>query len=116
LQKQTWNVDKDGFIGQEAVLQQREKGPSTALVYLELDARDSDVCGGEPVFVNGKYAGITTSGGYGFTTRKSLAFAYIGPEMSGPGGNMEILILGERCKARILAEPVWDPKNERLRA
>ncbi|CAN5922766.1 hypothetical protein BH23ACT10_BH23ACT10_40350 [soil metagenome] len=32
-----------------------------------------------------------------------------------PGTHLEVLILGERRPARVLAEPAYDPKNERLR-
>jgi dimethylglycine dehydrogenase len=37
------------------------------------------------------------------------------PELAAIGTALEILILGERRKATVIAEPACDPKNERLR-
>jgi len=90
------------------------------MVYVEVDVNDTDVAGGEPVFVSGsnreKVIGVTTSGGYGHIVQKSLAFAYVDPEYTEPGTTFDIEILGEQCSATVLGEPVYDPKNERLRA
>ncbi|MGY8794358.1 MAG: glycine cleavage T C-terminal barrel domain-containing protein [Woeseiales bacterium] len=58
---------------------------------------------------------MTTSGGYGHFTKKSLGFGYVPPEISSAGTELDIVILGEPCKARVLADPVHDPVNERLR-
>ena len=60
--------------------------------------------------------GVTTSGGYGHTTGKSLGFAYVEPELAAPGSSFDVYILGARREARVLAAPACDPKNERLRA
>ncbi len=109
-------MDKDEFIGKQALHDNRQKAVNSRLVYLEVDSDDADICGGEPVFCNGQYAGVGTSGGYGFTVRKNLAFAYVSPDLASPGTALEVLILGEMREARVLAEPVWDPANERLRA
>ncbi len=107
-------IDKGDFIGREALLAQQGEAPRTRLVYLEVDSPGADVCGGEPVFCKGKYAGVTTSGGYGFSVQKNLAFAYVSPDLTQPDIQLEILLLGQMCKAQVLSEPVWDPKNERL--
>ncbi len=109
-------IDKGDFIGRDALLAHGNEPPRTKLVYLEVDSPDVDICGGEPVFCNGKYAGVATSGGYGYSVQKNLAFAYVTPDLAKTGTTLEILILGKMCKAQVLSEPVWDPKNERLRA
>jgi dimethylglycine dehydrogenase len=86
------------------------------LVYLDVAAVDSDVRGGEPVYLDGQCVGVTTSGAYGHHVGRSLAFAYVGPDQSGTGTRLGIDLLGERCAATVLAEPVYDPENLRLRA
>jgi glycine cleavage system aminomethyltransferase T len=45
-----------------------------------------------------------------------LGFAYVEPELAAPGSSFDVYILGARRKAQVLAAPVYDPKNERLRA
>jgi dimethylglycine dehydrogenase len=45
-----------------------------------VDAKDADAHGNEPVYYNNERVGLTTSGGYGFRVKKSLAFAYVKPE------------------------------------
>ena len=91
-------------------------GPSIHLVYLEVDATDTDVAGGEPVFADGRAVGVTTSGGYGHATGRSLAFAYVDSGFEAPGSRLEIALLGDRRPATVLAAPVYDPDNERPRS
>jgi dimethylglycine dehydrogenase len=104
------------FTGRDAVLAAKEQGAWTHLVYLEVDAVDFDVAGGEPVFGDGRAIGVTTSGGFGHATGRSLAFAYVAPGFEAPGTALSVALLGERRAATVLAEPVYDPANERLRA
>ena len=60
--------------------------------------------------------GVTTSGAYGHTVGKHLIFAYVKPVKDTPPPTFEIEILGERYQAEVLPEPIFDPKNERLRS
>lgn len=108
-------LEKD-FVGKTAVLQAKEREPRLKMCYVEVDVNDADVAGGEPVFHEGQVIGLTTSGGYGYTVQKSLAFAYVRPQFIVPGTTFEIEILGERCAAKVLAEAAYDAGNARLRA
>jgi dimethylglycine dehydrogenase len=108
-------LDKEDFIGRGASLRLKQRGPRIKLVYMEIEANDNDARGNEPIYRNGNVAGITTSGGYGFAVRKSLAFAYVEPALAKEGGEFEIMMLGEMRKGRIIPEPAWDAKNERPR-
>ena len=110
-------VDLDHpFIGRSAVVEARERGAPIRLAYLEVDATDTDVAGGEPVLVDGRAVGVTTSGGYGHATGRSLAFAYVDSGVEAPGSRLEIALLGDRRPATVLAAPVYDPDNERPRS
>ena len=109
------DLDHD-FVGRAAVLAATERGSSTHLVYLEVAATDSDVAGGEPLFAGGRAIGVTTSGGFGHVTGKSLAFAYVDTGYETPGTRLEVELIGDRCPATVLAEPVYDPGNLRPRA
>ena len=108
--------DKEDFTGRDATLEQREKGLTTRLVYFDLDASESDVRGSEPVYDGDTVIGVTTSGGYGHFTQKSLGFAYVPPEYAVPGTRLEVELLGERCMATVQQYPVYDPDNQCLRA
>ena len=59
---------------------------------------------------------VTTSGAYGHYTGRSLGFAYVEPRLAAPGTMFSIDVLGEPRAATVLAEPAYDPRNERLRA
>ena len=110
------NLDKGDFIGRDAVARRKEEGIDLQCVYLEVADGDADPMGNEPIYDGERIVGVSTSGGYGHAVRKALAFAYVEPGLAEPGTPLEIEILGERRKAMVLAEPAYDPRNERLRA
>ena len=83
-------------------------------MYFEVDATDSDVRGGEPIFMGNDCIGVTTSGGYGYSVEKSLGFGYVAPEHAAPGSVFEVGLLDARYEARVLEDPAYDPANMRL--
>ncbi len=108
-------MDKGDFIGRDNV-DAEPSGNPWKLVYLDVDAADADCQGGEGVFLaDGTPIGLTTSGGYGFTVDKSLAFAYVHADHAEPGTTMAVLILGESRPATVLDGPIFDPDNAELR-
>ena len=106
---------KSNFIGAKAIKDLIDN-VKLKLVYLELDAKDADALGNEPVFYNHKRVGLTTSGAYGFRVKKSLAFAYVISELDKVENQFEIYIQGNMIKAKIINEPIYDPKNIRLKS
>lgn len=109
-------LDKE-FIGKAATQQRKQDGAQGKIVYLELEAGDNDTTGGEAITAgDGEVIGLTTSGGYGHRSGKSLAFAYVQPDHAEPGTEMTCWLLGEPRKAVVLAEPVYDAGNAKLRA
>jgi dimethylglycine dehydrogenase len=108
--------DKGDFIGRDALLREQERGSTKRLCCLVVDAADADAHGYEPLFAEGRLVGAVTSGGYGHTLGSSLALAYVEPEYSTPGTELQVRILGEQRAARVVVEPPYDPQNARLRA
>jgi dimethylglycine dehydrogenase len=108
------DMNKD-FIGKAATLESLRQGPRILLTYLQVQTRDGDCLGNEPVYRGDSVVGVTTGGAYGFAVEKSLAFAYLEPKWLRQGAQFEILLRGERRAARVIAQPAWDPTNERLR-
>ncbi|XP_063987636.1 pyruvate dehydrogenase phosphatase regulatory subunit, mitochondrial [Diachasmimorpha longicaudata] len=80
----SWRVkfDKDiDFIGRDALIRQREEGVTRKYVQLLLNDHDPDFdtwCwGGEPIYRNGKYCGMTTTTGYGYTFRTQVCLGFV---------------------------------------
>ena len=106
--------DKGDFIGRSKTLEKKESGVTTRITYCELEKGDCDVSGGEEVKNGSRVIGVTTSGGYGHFTKKSLFFSYVDNEFSGAGTTFEVNVLGRYRQATVLGKAVWDPKNKRL--
>ncbi|MGB3140243.1 MAG: FAD-dependent oxidoreductase [Aestuariivirga sp.] len=109
-------LEKPEFIGKAATLSMHQRGARMKLVPLEVANTDSDCVGNEPVYSGDRIVGLTTSGGYGHAVRKSLAFAYVDPKMTGVGTGFDVLMFGEKRKASIIGESPWDPANARLKS
>ena len=110
------NLDVGDFKGRRATLEMREQGRRLAIVYMEIAEGDNDALGNERIFHDGRVVGLTTSGAYGHTTGKSLAFGYVEPGLDEPGTKLEVQLLGERRPAVVLAEAAYDPSNSALRS
>jgi dimethylglycine dehydrogenase len=109
-------LDGPDFIGRDALLRAREKGPRRRLAMLEVDAADADAVGNEPVFEDGQIVGYVSSGGYGHTVGKSLALAYLRPDLASDGHELAVEILGERRRSVVIPDTVYDPNGGRLRS
>ena len=79
------------------------------------DAR-SVALGNEPVRIDGEIRGRVTTGGYGYTVERSIAYAYVPPDRAEPGTAVEVEIFGRWIEGEVAAEPLFDPKGERIRA
>jgi len=110
------DYEKGDFVGREALIRRKQEKLTWNIVYVEVDAVDAEVRGGEPVLDGGTVIGVTTSGAYGYTVNKSLAFVYVPPEYAAPRTTFEIEILNHRCRATVLSEAAYDPQNKRLRS
>ena len=109
-------MDKDGgFIGREALAVERDSGgPAERLRCLVLDDSRSVCLGSEPVRVEGEAAGRVTSGGFGHRVGRSIAYAYLRTAIE-IGTRVEVGLFGEWEGAEVAQEPLYDPRNERVR-
>jgi dimethylglycine dehydrogenase len=112
-----WTVkwDKD-FIGRAALETQKRTGVTQKLVCMVIDAQSSDPWGYNPIFQGEKRVGMTSSGGFGHRVGKSIAFGYVPPTLTAPGTQLEVEVLGDKRKATVTGMPLYDPKNERMKA
>ena len=109
-------LDKEDFTGKAASLSRKQKGQRMKLVTMEVANTDSDCMGNEPVYQAGKLVGITTSGAFGHAVNKSLAFAYVPPDLTSNGTEFDVMVFTELRKARIIPASIWDPDNTRIKA
>ena len=102
------------FVGCAALAANGE--PRSRLCCLTLDDALSVALGNEPVRVDGEIAGRVTSGGYGYTVGRSIAYAHLPPDRSDPGTELEVEIFGRWVEGQVASEPLFDPDGERVRA
>jgi dimethylglycine dehydrogenase len=110
------NFDKGDFVGREALLKRQKEQLAWKIAYVEVEAEEADVRGGEPAYDGENVIGVTSSGSYGHRVEKSLAFVFVRPEYAAPGTTFDIEILGHRRQSKVLAEAAYDPENKRLRS
>ena len=106
-------LGKGDFLGREALASATQ--PERVLRCLTLEDPRAVSLGSEPVRVEGELVGRVTSGGYGYTVEKSIAYAYV-PSEYVLGTPVEVEIFGEWVAGEITAEPLFDPAGERIRA
>lgn len=109
--------DKGKFIGHDAALAEKAGGGARrSLVTLEIDAKDADAGGYEPVWLEGRRIGFITSGGYGHTVGKSLAMALVEREATKAGTELTTHIVGIERGARVIEASPYDPNGTKMRA
>ncbi len=105
------------FPGKVALLNEKQQGVKKRFVTLTVDAGEADAPYMSTLWHDGAVVGETTSGVWGYRVGKSVALGMIRSDLAAPGTEIEVEIYGERCKAKVEEDqPLWDPKNERLRA
>ena len=105
-------LEKGDFVGREALLAADE--PKRRLACLVLDDPRSVALGSEPVRIDGRTAGRVTSGGYGYTVGRSIAYAYVPAGEAEPGRRVEVEIFGDWVGGTVAAEPLYDPEGRAL--
>ncbi|RJP53284.1 MAG: FAD-dependent oxidoreductase [Anaerolineaceae bacterium] len=112
------HLDKGDFIGREALVKQKAEGIKRKLCTLVLTDGDdfTQIYGGEAVYHDGKVLTRVRSGGYGFTLKKNILYAYMPTELAKQGNRFTIDLIEGRREAEVTASVLFDPKGERTRA
>ncbi|MDN3351645.1 FAD-dependent oxidoreductase [Actinomadura sp. DC4] len=105
-----------GFLGAAALAEARERGLTRRLRCLTLDDPGAVCLGNEPVRVGDEVVGRVTSGGYGHTVGRSIAYAYLPVAAGEIGAEVEVGVFGTWVTAEVAREPLYDPRGERVRA
>jgi 4-methylaminobutanoate oxidase (formaldehyde-forming) len=97
------------FIGSDALVQ-----PTRRLRAITLEDPRAVALGNEPVRIGGEILGRVTSGGYGYTVERSIAYAYLPAEID-EAAAVEIDVFGVWVPGVVVAEPLLDPAGTRIR-
>jgi 4-methylaminobutanoate oxidase (formaldehyde-forming) len=109
-------LSKGDFIGRAALVEQKAEGLKRKLCCLTLADVTALVLGNEPIRQEGQVVGWAASGGYGYSVKKSIVYAYLPVALAGVGNVFDVEIFGERIAATVVREPLWDSQGERVKA
>ena len=110
-------MDEGDFQGREALQRILDGGgPEARLACLTLDDPTDVVMGKEPILHGGRVVSHVTSAAYGYSIGRGIVYGYLPVELAVEGTPLEVEYFGDRLAATVAAEPLWDPKGERLRA
>ena len=109
------NVD---FIGRDVLVRKKNEKPKKKLIILTL--KDSKpgyplLQHDEPIYINNKIMGRTTSGNYSFNYKKNMAFGYINNISKDECKNIEVEVEKIKYKAILETKPLHDSKNKNIK-
>jgi aminomethyltransferase len=129
----TVNLDKENFVGREALAREAALEPAWRFVGVEVDWDTLERLYAEvglapqlpstawrmsvPIYTGSEQAGYATSGGWSPLLKKYIALAHLRSRWAQPGTNVEIEITVEhqrkRAAARVVKKPFFDPERKR---
>jgi len=102
----TIKLNKDDFIGRDALLKVKEQGPKRKLIGVEMIERG--VCrGGYAIYENGQQIGALTSGAPSPIFNKNIGMGFVETPQAVVGNTVHIDIRGKPTAARIVALPFY---------
>ena len=105
------------FPGKAALLAEKQRGVAKRFCTLIVDAGDCDPPYMSTIWHGGVIVGETTSGYYGHRVGACVALGMLRADLNVPGTAVEVEVFGVRRHAMVQADaPLWDAKNERIRA
>jgi aminomethyltransferase len=100
-------LDKGDFVGREAILRRQQDATRPVRVGLALEGKRAAREGAEVRF-GGQPAGKVTSGTLTPTLGKAIAMAYVAPQASAPGAEVEVALPGgASTTARVVPLPFY---------
>jgi 4-methylaminobutanoate oxidase (formaldehyde-forming) len=109
-------LNKGEFIGREALVKIKEKGPKWRLCSFTIEADEPVMLrGSEPIAYKGKVIGTTTGGGYGYTVGKTIAYGYVPVADAKHDDGYEIEVYKEVYPAKREANrALYDPERKKI--
>jgi 4-methylaminobutanoate oxidase (formaldehyde-forming) len=113
-------MDKEVFIGKEALARQKEIGLTKKLVMFSIDDPQPLIYHDEPIYRNGELISENTHGAYSHHLGCSIGMCYLKNHAGIQddwimSGKYEINVAGKLFPIQIHLEPVYDPHSQRVR-
>lgn len=105
---------KGEFLGRSALTQIKRQVMQRRLCCLSLEDPSLVLMGHEPVLLDGNVIGSVTSANIAYTMQESIAYAYLLPHAATIGTDVVVEYFDLPYRARVVAEPVYDPINSNL--
>jgi 4-methylaminobutanoate oxidase (formaldehyde-forming) len=112
------DLNKGDFIGRDALVKQKAEGVTRKLCTLVLTGTEEfvQIYGGEAVYHGDKLVTRIRSGGYGFTVKKNILYAYLPTDLAVKGNRFTIELIEGNLEAEVTANVLYDPKGEKLKS
>jgi len=108
---------KPEFRGRAALAAEQQRGVTKRFCTLVIEAGEQDPPYMATIWHEGAVVGELTSGYYGHRVGACIGLGMLKAGVNVPGTAVEVEIFGVRHPAVVQADqPLWDPKNERIRA
>ena len=109
-------LDKDDFIGKEALARIKSEGAKWKLCTFTIDVgKPLMLQGSAPILHDGKVVGVTTSSGYGHTIGKNICYGYLPTDMNGIKDGYEIESYKTVYPAQLEANrQLYDPERKKI--
>ena len=129
----TVNLEKERFIGREALAREKAQGPAWQFVGIEVEWNSLERLYAEfglatrlpnatwrmsvPLYAGGEQVGYCTSGGWSPLLKKYIALAHVPARWAAPGTALEMEVTVEhrrkRAAAQVVKKPFFDPPRKR---
>jgi 4-methylaminobutanoate oxidase (formaldehyde-forming) len=109
-------LDKGDFLGREALERIKAEGIQRKLCTVTIDGDGNVIYGGEAVYSDGRLVGRLRSGGYGYTVGSFIGYVYLPLDLTQLNTPLEVEAFGQRVRATVAADVLYDPKGARIRS
>lgn len=112
------DLTKGDFIGRDALVKQKAEGLTRKICTFVITDTDEyvQIYGGEAVYHDGKLVTRVRSGGYGYTVKKNIFYAYLPIDLAQKGNRFIVDLIEGRREAEVTSSMLYDPKGEKLRS
>jgi aminomethyltransferase len=102
----TVKLQKEHFIGADVLRRQKAEGTARRLAGFVLEDR-AIARHGFPVLIDGRPAGVVTSGSFGPTVEKNIGLAFMPPPYAAPDSRIAVEIRGRAVPAAVVKTPFY---------
>lgn len=103
-----------GFIGADALAALREKGEDARVFSLRFDDEAAVPLGHEPIYLDGKIIGQTSSTAFGYRVGKPVALGHAHHAVA-DGARVQVDIARRMFDATVVEGPLFDPDGARMK-